>query len=112
MVSLNAVWIERDALRYTPAGVPMVSGKLQHQSAQTEAGQPRETGFEITAVAAAEQADAALAIPLNQACRVTGFLNRKSRNSRTLVLHITHIELLGESELKTEQMTKQKLEGN
>ena len=97
LVTLTAVWIERDALRYTPAGVPMVSGKLQHQSAQQEAGSQREVGFEIPALAAAEQVDAALAIPLGQACRVTGFLNRKSRNSKTLVLHIKHIELLTQS---------------
>lgn len=93
-ITLNAVWIERDALRYTPAGVPMVNGKLQHQSMQQEAGSQREVGFEIAALAAAEQVDSVLAIPLGQLCRVSGFLNRKSRNSKTLVLHITQIELL------------------
>lgn len=94
LITLNAVWIERDALRYTPAGVPIVNGRLQHQSMQQEAGNKREVGFEIAALAAAEQVDAALSIPLGQLCKVSGFINRKSRNSKTLVLHITHIELL------------------
>ncbi|MDB5917381.1 MAG: priB, partial [Massilia sp.] len=38
-------------MRYTPAGVPIVSATLTHSSQQVEAGVPRMTEFEITAFA-------------------------------------------------------------
>jgi len=36
-LSLVASILERDTLRYTPAGIPIVGGILQHGSMQTEA---------------------------------------------------------------------------
>ena len=46
--------LERDVLRYTPAGVPIVTATLQHSSQQMEAGVARLVEFEITALAAGE----------------------------------------------------------
>jgi small subunit ribosomal protein S6 len=45
---------ERDVLRYTPAGIPIVTARLQHQSEQMEAGMQRQVEFEIAALAAGE----------------------------------------------------------
>ena len=47
-----ALIAERDALRYTPAGMPIVNAVLQHRSQQMEAGIARLSEFEIAAVAA------------------------------------------------------------
>ena len=44
-----ALICERDVLRYTPAGVPIVAATLMHSSQQVEAGVNRLVEFEIPA---------------------------------------------------------------
>jgi primosomal replication protein N len=75
-------------LRYTPAGVPIVSAVLQHQSQQVEAGVERLAEFEITALAAGEISGRFSQTALGATYRFTGFLTKKSRNSKSLVFHI------------------------
>jgi primosomal replication protein N len=79
---------EREVLRYTPAGMPIASATLQHHSQQVEAGIPRQTEFEIAAVAAGEISGRFNDAPLGGLFEFTGFLARKSRNSKSLVFHI------------------------
>lgn len=79
-------------MRYTPAGVPIITGTLRHCSIQQEAGNQREVVFEIDAMAAAGLVDSVMLVALGQSCIVKGFLDRKSRNSKTMLLHITDIE--------------------
>jgi primosomal replication protein N len=85
---LVASIVERDALRYTPAGIPIVSGILHHGSQQTEAGLERSIEFEIAAVAAGTISGRFLDTELGAAQRFRGFLARKNRNSKALVFHI------------------------
>ena len=40
-----------EAIRYTPAGIPLLSFVLQHASEQTEAGLKRKVECEVNAVA-------------------------------------------------------------
>jgi primosomal replication protein N len=80
--------LERDMLRYTPAGVPIVSATLAHGSQQVEAGVTRQVEFEITAVAAGEISGRFARAELGAAHQFTGFLARKNRNSKALVFHI------------------------
>lgn len=75
-------------LRYTPAGMPLVTAVLQHSSQQMEAGIARATGFEITALAAGEISGRFSQAELGGVYQFTGFLARKSRNSKSLVFHI------------------------
>mgnify|MGYP006144416435 CR=1 FL=1 len=79
---------EREVLRYTPAGLPLVNAVLQHSSQQIEAGIARLTEFEIAAVAAGEISGRFSSAPLGGAYEFSGFLARKSRNSKSLVFHI------------------------
>lgn len=79
---------ERDTLRYTPAGIPIVSGTLQHRSEQAEARVSRQVEFEIAAVAAGEISGRFASAELGAVHRFRGFLARKSRNSKALVFHI------------------------
>ena len=79
---------ERDVLRYTPAGVPVVSAILMHSSQQVEAGVERLVQFEIAAFAAGEISGRFAAAELGAAHQFTGFLARKNRNSKALVFHI------------------------
>jgi len=93
-LQLVATIAERDVLRYTPAGIPIVSAKLMHSSEQVEAGIPRQVEFEIVALGAGEISGRFNRAELGVAFRFTGFLARKSRNSKSLVFHVTDFETL------------------
>ena len=83
---------EREVLRYTPAGIPIVSAQLLHTSQQTEAGIDRLIEFEIAAIAAGEISGRFNQTELGHTYRFTGFLARKNRNSKALVFHIIDFE--------------------
>lgn len=89
---LIAFIAERDVLRYTPAGIPIVSARLQHSSEQVEAKIPRQVEFEIAAIAAGDISGRFNQAELGKTFQFTGFLARKSRNSRSLVFHVTDFE--------------------
>jgi primosomal replication protein N len=80
--------LERDVLRYSPAGVPIVSATLAHSSQQVEAGGSRLVEFEILALAAGEISGRFARAELGAALQFTGFMARKNRNSKALVFHI------------------------
>jgi primosomal replication protein N len=84
----------RDALRYTPAGVPIVRFRVGHASRQVEAGAQRAVEMEIACVAVEDQAKVIAAAPLGMGVRVTGFLAAKAKSNRQLVLHVTDIEFV------------------
>ena len=79
---------ERDVLRYTPAGIPIVTARLQHQSEQMEAGMRRQVEFEIAALAAGEISGSLNRAALGEVFQFTGFLARRNRNSKSVVFHI------------------------
>jgi primosomal replication protein N len=80
--------LERDILRYSPAGVPIVSAIVAHSSEQAEAGGTRRVEFDITALAAGEISGRFSRAELGASLQFTGFLARKNRNSKALVFHI------------------------
>jgi primosomal replication protein N len=84
---------EREVLRYTPAGIPIVSAKLLHSSQQVEAGVPRLVEFEVAAQAAGEISGRFNQAELGGTFQFTGFLARKSRNSKSLVFHIVDFDI-------------------
>ena len=86
--------VERKALRYTPAGVQVSEGRLQHSSAQIEGGAERLVEIEIAVLALGESARWLQATPLGGVVKVTGFLAAKSRNSKSPVLHVNTLEYL------------------
>jgi primosomal replication protein N len=90
-LQLVAVIAERDAVRYTPAGIPIVAGRLLHESKQVEAGVERLVELDIAAIAAGEIAGRFNDAELGATFEFTGFLARKNRHSRTLVFHILGI---------------------
>ncbi len=91
---LDGEVIEVDALRHTPAGVPVMSMKLKHESQQDEAGNPGTAQFEISAVAFGDTAIDLSIIQPGQTLSVKGFMNRKNRFSDYPVLHITQFKLI------------------
>jgi primosomal replication protein N len=91
-VTVSGRLIEQDALRHTPAGVPVMKFRLQHDSTQTEAGAARKVSCEIGAVAFEREATLLAAAKLGSEVTVTGFLAARSRTSKSVVLHATEVE--------------------
>ena len=86
--------ISLQPIRYTPAGIPLLSFVLQHASEQIEAGLKRKVECEVNAVALGNNAKQN--IQLGSAIKAKGFLANRSAKSTQLVLHIEqlHIEKL------------------
>ncbi|MFL6718522.1 MAG: primosomal replication protein N [Burkholderiaceae bacterium] len=87
---------EREVLRYTPAGIPIVAARLLHVSQQTEAKIDRRVEFEIAAVAAGEISGRFHNADLGGTYRFSGFVSRKSRNSKSLVFHVSDFEAVNQ----------------
>lgn len=91
---LHAALAGRDALRFTPAGIPLLNAVLRHASDQSEAGRQRKVELEIPAVFAGALAESANRLALGSALRVSGFLAPRRRLSKLLELHVTEFELI------------------
>ncbi|CAN5386346.1 primosomal replication protein N [soil metagenome] len=88
-LKLEAEIVERNLLRYTPAGIPVVEFTLDHRSEQIEAGSARVVEFEAPAIAIGDVARQVEAAPMSAQLGFEGFLARRSKQSRTLVFHVT-----------------------
>lgn len=88
---LSARLVERQALRYTPAGLPALNLTLQHEGEVSEDGQARKVSLEIRALGIGEVTRALSAMALGSSGIFAGFL-AAARNGRGVVLHITSVE--------------------
>lgn len=84
---LSACIAEANALRYTPAGVPALDLRLEHESEVIEAGQSRQVKTAVKAVALGALAESLGQRPIGSAGRFTGFL-ATPRNGKYPVFHI------------------------
>ena len=91
-VEITGRLVELDPLRHTPGGVAVVRFTISHESTQVEAETPRKVGCEIDAVAFDREARLLATANLGMQLSIRGFLDRKSKNSRQLLLHATQIE--------------------
>jgi primosomal replication protein N len=89
-LTLSGVVISLEPIRYTPAGIPLLSFVLQHASEQIEAGLKRKVECEVIAVVIGELAKSN--IQLGSAIKTKGFLAKRSAKSTQLVLHIEKLE--------------------
>jgi primosomal replication protein N len=85
--------IEREPLRYTPAGIPVLALRVRHESTQEEARLHRQVKFEIDAMAAGETAQRMDALRPGQRVRLQGFIAARSRQSVRIVLHVEQFEI-------------------
>jgi len=92
-VVLSGVLVERQALRYTPAGLPALNVSLKHESTLSEDGQPRKVSVEIRAVALGAITRTLGSMALGKGGLFGGFL-ASARNGRGVLLHITSVEPL------------------
>ncbi|HEV7803465.1 MAG TPA: primosomal replication protein N [Burkholderiales bacterium] len=91
-VTLAGTLAQVEALRHTPAGLPLLQFKLAHKSVQIEAGYKRQVECEVSCVILGEAATRLARTTAGTPIKVTGFLNRKNRMSAQLVLHATQTD--------------------
>jgi len=84
---LSARIAEAAALRYTPAGLPAIDLRLEHESETLEAGGKRQVKVEIRAVAFGADAETLARQAIGSGFRFTGFL-AAPRHGKHPVLHI------------------------
>jgi primosomal replication protein N len=89
-VVLSGVVISLEPIRYTPAGIPLLSFVLQHASEQIEAGLKRKVECEVNAVAIGDLAKSNIQVGSN--VKAKGFLAKRSAKSTQLVFHIDKLE--------------------
>jgi len=95
-VSVSASLTEREALRYTPAGVPVVQFKVVHRSVQAQPLGDRVLELELSVLATELMARRMDQVPLGSELLLHGFLAPRRRNSAALVLHLTGFESLSQ----------------
>jgi len=83
---------ELQALRHTPAGIPVLEFRVRHDSERAEAGAARKVAVELDAIAFEAQARLLAASAPGRGLTLEGFLCEKSRRSRKPVLHVTKFE--------------------
>jgi primosomal replication protein N len=88
---LAARLVERRALRWTPAGLPVLDFELKHESELSEDGQPRKVAMQLKAIAIGRIAETLTASPLGSNGTYAGFL-AAARNGRGLLFHVTAVE--------------------
>nr|MDP2191437.1 primosomal replication protein N [Rhodoferax sp.] len=88
---LTASIAELDALRYTPAGLPALNLRLEHESDVQEAGQTRQVKAAIKAVAFGAIAERLVKQAIGSAWRFNGFL-ATPRNGKHVVFHIQEFQ--------------------
>jgi primosomal replication protein N len=87
---LQAEVVQVEPLRYTPAGIPLLSVILRHASEQIEAGMKRKVECEVNAVILGDLA--LQGFKTGAQIIAQGFLARRSLKSTQLVMHINNIE--------------------
>ena len=86
--------VQLDALRYTPAGLPLLSFVVRHASEQTEADMKRKVECEVPVIAIGQIAEQAKAIQMASQVKLAGFLAKRSLKSSQLVLHLNAFEII------------------
>jgi primosomal replication protein N len=88
---LTACIAEAQALRYTPAGIPALDVRLEHESQQSEQGQARVVKAMVKGIAFGPLAERLSRQSLGSKFRFQGFLVTP-RNAKSVVLHIQDIQ--------------------
>ena len=86
--------VQLEVLRYTPAGIPLLSFVLRHLSDQIEAGMGRRVECEVPALIMGELAQQSSRVSAGTQLQVGGFLARRSLKSTQLVLHIDTLKII------------------
>ena len=90
---LRAGIASKEQLRFTPAGIAVLSFSVDHESTQTEAAHNRDVSLSLDCVAVGEKAQSLDQVATGRELELSGFLSNRSSKSRWVVLHVTEFEL-------------------
>ena len=85
--------IKLEDLRYTPAGIPLLSFVILHVSLQTEADMQRKIELEMPVLALGKLALMAIQLKVSDPVKLTGFMAKRSLKSSQMVMHINKLEI-------------------
>ena len=88
-VTVSGGVTELEPLRYTPAGIPLLSFRLVHQSRQLEAQHERSVSLDLQVVVLGDLAREMAELAPGSNVAVRGFLARRSLKSLSVELHAT-----------------------
>ena len=88
--SLFGEIIYLEVMRFTPAGIPVLSFRIRGESEQSEAGLKRIVNVDIESVVIGGLANHDLRV--GKKFSFFGFFDKKSKKSSHLVFHITQIK--------------------
>jgi len=94
LLTLTASLIAKDAIRYTPAALPVIHCQLHHDGEAYEANQMRQIQMSVEAIAIGEISKDLEQMELGTSAVFEGFLTQKTLRNERLVFHITKIELI------------------
>ncbi len=84
--------VQIETLRYTPAGIPLLSFVLRHLSEQVEAGMQRRVECDVNAMVMGPLAERSQSIKVGEFYKASGFLAKRSLKSTQLVMHINILD--------------------
>jgi len=93
-LSLTGKLVERSALRFTPAGIPVVEAQFEHCSELVEGGMLRKLAFTFDAVLIGDLARTLGNEGLGGEMALRGFVAPRSRRSTRLQVHVTEFTRL------------------
>ena len=91
-IDLSGTLIEREAVRFTPAGIEVFEAVLHHRSEVVEAGKVRKLEFDFNAVSYGALARRLNGMEIGAEIQFKGFLAPKSMRTRRLTVHITEFK--------------------
>jgi primosomal replication protein N len=87
LLNLTACIVEVASMRYTPAGLPALNLRLEHESSVLEAGQPRQVKAAVKAVAFGANAENLTKQAIGSVWLFSGFVSTPL-HGKNLVFHI------------------------
>lgn len=91
--TLTAFLVAKDAIRFTPAGIPVMHCQLEHSGQANEVGVARKIQMNVEAITIGPIQKDLERMDLGAEAVFEGFLAPKTLRNQRLVFHITHIQL-------------------
>jgi len=91
--TLTASLVSKDAIRFTPAGLPVMHCQLHYVGEVSEVDMPRQIQMSVEAIAIGPIQRTLEQMNLGSMAVFEGFLAPKTLRNQRLVFHITHIQL-------------------
>jgi primosomal replication protein N len=91
--TLTAILVSKDAIRFTPAGIPVMHCQLEHSGQAIEVGVARKIQMNVEAIAMGPIQKDLEQMDLGAEAVFEGFLAPKTLRNQRLVFHINHIQL-------------------